>query len=314
MPLRVRASVCGRGERDRDILEAREAGELGRRQARQPVAVQLEVPVGNTHEQGARANASFMRWCAHECVWPRVSTLHVLYAVRTVSPLKHLDTHRKRHKSALSLTDAHPHSIHTRPTEIHASYGYSSLRMRERYTKRGGRKARLATGKALLGRALHVPLRVRASVCGRAERDRDIPEAREAGELGRRQARQLVALQIDAPVVNTHEQGARARACTSADARVSRATNPPAPSRRRMSLPRHAHARVRGATVCARVCIHPRFQRVREGDRGRQVQTHRRAPMSEKASSAHDVMPLLFRLREVQSVAHDPVRASGAPS
>ena len=30
------------------------------------------------------------------------------------SPLKHLDTHRKRHKSALSLTDAHPHSIHTR--------------------------------------------------------------------------------------------------------------------------------------------------------------------------------------------------------
>ena len=107
--------------------------------------------------------------CAHECVWPRVSTsLHVLYAVRTVSPLKHLDTHRKRHKSALSLTDAHPHSIHTRTTEIHASYGYSSLRMRERYTKRGGRKARLATGKALLGRALHVPLRVRA----RGERSR----------------------------------------------------------------------------------------------------------------------------------------------
>ena len=31
--------------------------------------------------------------------------------------------------------------------------------------KKGGRKARLATGKALLGRALHVPLRVRASVC-----------------------------------------------------------------------------------------------------------------------------------------------------
>ena len=89
----------------------------------------------------ARANASFMRWRAHECVWPRVSTsLHVLYAVRTVSPLKHLDTHRKRHKSALSLTDAHPHSIHTRTTEIHASYGYSSLRMRERYTKRGAGK------------------------------------------------------------------------------------------------------------------------------------------------------------------------------
>ena len=66
--------------------------------------------------------------------------------------------------------------------------------------KKVGRKARLATGKALLGRALHVPLRVRACVCGRAERDRDIPEAREAGELGRRQASQLVAFQIEVPV------------------------------------------------------------------------------------------------------------------
>ena len=36
--------------------------------------------------------------------------------------------------------------------------------------------------------------------------------------------------------------------------------------------------------------------------------------MSEKASSAHDVMPLSYRYREVQSVAHDPVRASGPPS
>ena len=72
--------------------------------------------------------------------------------------------------------------------------------MRERYTKRGGRKARLATGKALLGRALHVPLRVRASVCGRGERDRDIREAREAGKLGRRQARQPVAVQQEDPV------------------------------------------------------------------------------------------------------------------
>ena len=40
----------------------------------------------------------------------------------------------------------------------------------------------------------------------------------------------------------------------------------------------------------------------------------RRAPMSENASSAHDVMALPLRLREVQSVAHDPVRVSGAPS
>ena len=66
--------------------------------------------------------------------------------------------------------------------------------------KKGGRKARLATGKALLGRALHVPLRVRASMCGRGERDRDIHEAREAGELGRRQTRQLVAVQSEEPV------------------------------------------------------------------------------------------------------------------
>ena len=66
--------------------------------------------------------------------------------------------------------------------------------------KKGGRKARLATGKVLLGRALHVPLRVRASVCGRGERDRDIPEAREAGELGRRQARQPVAGQVEGTV------------------------------------------------------------------------------------------------------------------
>ena len=36
--------------------------------------------------------------------------------------------------------------------------------------------------------------------------------------------------------------------------------------------------------------------------------------MSENASSAHDVMPLFCRGREVQSVAHDPVRASGPPS
>ena len=47
MPLRVRAGVRGRGERDRDILEAREAGELGRRQGRQLVSVQIEVPVGH---------------------------------------------------------------------------------------------------------------------------------------------------------------------------------------------------------------------------------------------------------------------------
>ena len=36
--------------------------------------------------------------------------------------------------------------------------------------------------------------------------------------------------------------------------------------------------------------------------------------MSEKASSAHDVMPLFSRSSTVQSVAHDPVRASGPPS
>ena len=122
--------------------------------------------------------------------------------------------------------------------------------------KKGGRKARLATGKALLGRALHVPLRVQASVCGRGERDRDILEAREAGELGRRQARQPVAVQMEVSVVNTHEQAARARACMSADARVSRASCARVPSVRRMSLPRHAHARVRGASVCACVCMH----------------------------------------------------------
>ena len=72
--------------------------------------------------------------------------------------------------------------------------------MRERYTKMGGSKARLATGKALLGRALHVPMRVRAGVCGREERDRDIREARVVGELGRRQARQPVAVQPEVPV------------------------------------------------------------------------------------------------------------------
>ena len=72
--------------------------------------------------------------------------------------------------------------------------------MREWYTKRGVRKARLATGKTLLSRALHVPLRVRARVCGRGERDRDILEVREAGELGRRQARQPVAGQREGPV------------------------------------------------------------------------------------------------------------------
>ena len=36
--------------------------------------------------------------------------------------------------------------------------------------------------------------------------------------------------------------------------------------------------------------------------------------MSEKASSAHDVMALSFSHSSVQSVAHDPVRVSGAPS
>ena len=57
MPLRVRASVCGRGERDRDIPEAREARELGRRQGCELVVVQTEVPVVNTHEKER----------AHEC-------------------------------------------------------------------------------------------------------------------------------------------------------------------------------------------------------------------------------------------------------
>ena len=51
MPLRVRASVCGRGERDRDIPEAREAGELGRRQGCELVVVQREAPVGNTQSR-----------------------------------------------------------------------------------------------------------------------------------------------------------------------------------------------------------------------------------------------------------------------
>ena len=36
--------------------------------------------------------------------------------------------------------------------------------------------------------------------------------------------------------------------------------------------------------------------------------------MSEKASSANDVMPLYDRSRSMQSVAHDPVRVSGPPS
>ena len=71
--------------------------------------------------------------------------------------------------------------------------------MRERYTKRG-QESKASDWESLLSRALHVPLRVRASVCGRAERDRDIHEAREAVELGRRQARQLVAAQNEDPV------------------------------------------------------------------------------------------------------------------
>ena len=36
--------------------------------------------------------------------------------------------------------------------------------------------------------------------------------------------------------------------------------------------------------------------------------------MSEKASSAHDVMPLSSSHSSAQSVAHDPVRVSGPPS
>ena len=36
--------------------------------------------------------------------------------------------------------------------------------------------------------------------------------------------------------------------------------------------------------------------------------------MSEKASSAHDVMPLFSRSSTVQSVAHHPVRVNGPPS
>ena len=117
--------------------------------------------------------------------------------------------------------------------------------------KKGGRKARLATGKALLSRALHVPLRVRASVCGRGERDRDIPEAREAGELGRRQARQPVALQRKDPVGKTHEQRARARACMSADARAR------VPQAAGACHSRAMRMRVCAGPVCGRVCMHP---------------------------------------------------------
>ena len=112
-----------------------------------------------------------------------------------------------------------------------------------------------------------MPLRVRASVCGRGERDRDILEAREAGELGRRQARQPVAAQMEVPVVNTHEPRARARACMSADARVSRTARARDPSPRRMSFPRHAHACVRGASVRACAYIRDGFQMVRESER-----------------------------------------------
>ena len=39
-----------------------------------------------------------------------------------------------------------------------------------------------------------------------------------------------------------------------------------------------------------------------------------RAPMSAKGSPGIEVMALYRRSREVQSVAHEPVRASGAPS
>ena len=65
MPLRVRACVCGRGERDRDIREAREAVELGRRQSRELVAVKIEGTVGNTHERRACARGQCVRVCVH---------------------------------------------------------------------------------------------------------------------------------------------------------------------------------------------------------------------------------------------------------
>ena len=95
-------------------------------------------------------------------------------------------------------------------------------------------------------------------VCGRGERDRDILEDREAGELGRRQARQPVAVQTEVPVVNTQsKERARAHAC-----------QPMRVSAENLSD--------RERCLCA--CMWDQFQRVREGDRGRQIRLTRGRP------------------------------------
>ena len=173
--------------------------------------------------------------------------MHVLYAVRTDFPPK-TSRHAQKKTQKCSLAHGRTSTQHTHtPNRNPCLIRILESAYERAVHKKGGRKARLATGKALLGRALHVPLRVRASVCGRGERDRDIPEAREAGELGRRQAHQLVVAQLEDTVGNTHEQErARAHAC-----QPMRACQQ---GRSRMSLPRHAHARVRGTN--ARTCVY----------------------------------------------------------
>ena len=64
----------------------------------------------------ARANASFMRWRAHECGWPRVSTsLHVLYAVRTdFPPTTSRHAQKKTQKCSLAHSRTSTQHTHTR--------------------------------------------------------------------------------------------------------------------------------------------------------------------------------------------------------
>ena len=80
--------------------------------------------------------------CAHECGWPRVSTsLHVLYAVRTDFPLKHLDTHRKRHE-VLSRSLTHIHTAYTHAQQKAMPHTDTRVCVLESGTHKGGQESK----------------------------------------------------------------------------------------------------------------------------------------------------------------------------
>ena len=101
----------------------------------------------------------------------------VVVRVSVLTPTQHTHTHDRNPCLIRILESAHERAVH----------------------KKGGQESKASDWESAAEQGAACAV---ACACERvrARRDRDIPEVRESGELGRRQARQPVAGQIEGPV------------------------------------------------------------------------------------------------------------------